>query len=60
MSFCHILGIRIPIVIMHSNFSPRDSNLKFRGSNLRLRVNSSKYKVLKLRFKGNRGNKLLA
>ena len=53
MSFCHILGIRIHTVIMHSN-------LKFRGSNLRLRVNSSKYKALRLKSKDSRDNKLLA
>ena len=30
MSFCHILGIRIPTVIMHNNFRTRHNNLKFR------------------------------
>jgi hypothetical protein len=43
MSFCHILGTRILIIIMH--------NFKFRGSSLRLRVNSSKYKALRLKSK---------
>ena len=60
MSFCHILGIRTPTVIIHSNFSPKDNNFKFRGNSLRLRVNNCKYKAPKLRSKGSRDNKLLA
>ena len=60
MSFCHIPATKILIVIMHSNFRPRDNNFKVRGSSLRLKVNSSKYKVLRLKFKDNRDNKLLA
>jgi hypothetical protein len=63
MSFCHILGTRILIVIIHNNFSsfkPKDSNLRFMCNNLRLRVNSFKYKALRLRPKDSRDNKLLA
>jgi hypothetical protein len=46
---CHILGIRILIVIMLNN-----------SSSLWLRVNQSKYKDLKLRLKGSRDKKLSA
>ena len=63
MSFCHILGTRILIIIMCSNFSsfrPRGSNLRFKDNSLRHRVNSFKYKALRLRSKDSRGNKLLA
>ena len=41
MSLCHILGIRILIVIMHNN-----------SNSLRFKVNKLKYKVLRLRLKG--------
>jgi hypothetical protein len=63
MSFCHILGTRILIVIIHNNFSsfkPKDNNLRFMCNNLRLRVNNFKYKALRLRPKDSRDNKLLA
>ena len=48
-SSCHILGIRILIVIMLNN-----------SSSLWLRVNKLKYKVLRLKLKGSRDKKLLA
>ena len=65
MSFCHILGTRILIliIIMHNNFNsfrPKDNNLRFKDNSLRHRVNSFKYKALRLRSKDSRGNKLLA
>ena len=63
MSFCHILGTKILIIIIHnsfSNFRPKDNNLRFKCNNLRLRVSSFKYKTLRLKSKDNRGNKLLA
>ena len=63
MSFWHILGTRIFIIITHNNFSsfrPKDNNLRFKDNSLRHRVNSFKYKALRLRSKDSRGNKLLA
>ena len=63
MSFCHIPGARIFIIITHNNFSsfrPKDNNLRFKCNNLRLRVSSFKYKTLRLKSKDNQGNKLLA
>ena len=63
MIFCHILGIRIPTIIMHNSFSsfrPKDNNLWFKCNNLRLRVHSFKYKALRLRPMDSRDNKLLA
>ena len=58
MSFCHILGSRILIVIMYNNFS-RDNNLRFKHNSLRLRVNNFKYKALRLKPKFSQDNKLL-
>ena len=49
MSFCHILGTKILIIITQNNFSSfrlRDNNLRFKDNSLRHRVNSSKYKAL--------------
>ena len=56
MSLCHILGIRILTVIMHSN----SSNLRSKDNSLRLRVHKFKYKALMLRLKGRQDNKSLA
>ena len=56
MSFCHTLGTRILIIIMHNSFSsfkPRDNNLRFKDNNLRHRVNSFKLRDNNLRFKCN-------
>jgi hypothetical protein len=63
MTFCHILGTRILIIIVHNNFSSfrsRDNNLKFKDNSLKLRVNNFKFMALKLKSKVSRDNKLLA
>ena len=61
MSFFHILGTRILIIIMRSNFTSlecktlrlrsKDSNLRFKDNSLMHRVNSFKCKTLRLRSK---------
>jgi len=62
MSFCHILGTRILIIIMHNNFRSfraKDNNPRLKCNSLRRKVNNFKYKALKLKSKNSRGNKLL-